>query len=195
MLEAWYPGEQGGRAIADVLTGAVNPGGRLPFSWVRTIGQNPYYYSIKPSGRGYGYVENDGSPLYPFGYGLSYTTFEYSDFRLPEKLAAGEPLRVKVTVTNTGAVEGDEVVQLYAHDEIASVARPMKELVAFKRITLAPGESKEVEMEVPCRRFALWDAAMKHRVEEGWFEVWLGRNANEKVTGGRVYVAGCEISD
>ena len=71
----------------------------------------------------------------------------------------------------------------------------MKELVAFKRITLAPGESKEVELEVPCRRFALWDAAMKHRVEEGWFEVWLGRNANEKVTGGRVYVAGCEISD
>jgi beta-glucosidase len=102
---------------------------------------------------------------------------------------------VKVTVTNTGAVEGDEVVQLYAHDEIASVARPMKELVAFTRITLAPGESKEVELEVPFRRFALWDAAMKHRVEEGWFEVWLGRNANEKVTGGRVYVAGCDAID
>ena len=195
VLEAWYSGEQGGRAIADVLTGRRNPGGRLPFSWVRTIGQNPYYYSIKPSGRGYGYVENDGSPLYPFGYGLSYTTFEYSDFQLPEKLPAGEPLRVKVTVTNTGAVEGDEVVQLYAHDEIASVARPMKELVAFTRITLAPGESKEVELEVPYRRFALWDAAMKHRVEEGWFELWLGRNANEKVTGGRVYVAGCNAID
>ena len=190
VLEAWYPGEQGGRAVADVLTGRRNPGGRLPFSWVRSIGQNPYYYSIKPSGRGYGYVENDGSPLFPFGYGLSYTTFEYGDLQLPEKLAAGENLRVKVTVTNTGAVDGDEVVQLYAHDELASVVRPMKELVAFQRITLAPGESRDVELEVPYRRFSLWDAHMVQRVEEGWFEVWLGRNAAEKVTGGRVYVDG-----
>jgi len=193
VLEAWYPGEQGGRAVADVLTGTVNPGGRLPFSWVRSIGQNPYYYSIKPSGRGYGYVENDGSPLFPFGYGLSYTTFEYSDFQLPEKLAAGSSLKAKVTVTNTGSVAGDEVVQLYAHDELASVVRPMKELVAFKRVSLAPGESKEVELEVPYRRFALWDAQMKQRVEEGWFELWLGRNAQDKVTEGRVYVAGGSI--
>ena len=190
VLEAWYPGEQGGRAIADVLSGAVNPGGRLPFSWVRNIGQNPYYYSIKPSGRGYGYVENDGSPLFPFGYGLSYTTFEYSKFQLPEKLAAGSSLKAKVTVTNTGSVAGDEVIQLYAHDELASVVRPMKELVAFKRVSLAPGESQEVELEVPYRRFALWDAQMKQRVEEGWFELWLGRNAQDKVTGGRVYVDG-----
>ena len=190
VLDAWYPGEQGGRAIADVLTGKRNPGGRLPFSWVRTIGQNPYYYSIKPSGRGYGYVENDGRPLYPFGYGLSYTSFEYSAFQLPSQLKAGESLRVKVTVTNTGPVEGDEVVQLYAHDELACVARPLKELIAFKRITLSPGESREVELEVPYRQFALWDTHMVHRVEEGWFEVWLGSNADEKVTGGRVYVSG-----
>ena len=193
VLEAWYPGEQGGRAVADVLTGAVNPGGRLPFSWVRSIGQNPYYYSIKPSGRGYGYVENDGSPLFPFGYGLSYTSFEYSDFQLPEKVAAGSSLHVKVKVTNTGSVAGDEVVQLYAHDELASVVRPLRELVAFKRVSLAPGESKEVELEVPYRRFALWDARMEQRVEEGWFELWLGRNAQERVTEGRVYVAGDKI--
>ena len=188
VLEAWYPGEQGGRAIADVLTGAVNPGGRLPFSWVRTIGQNPYYYSIKPSGRGYGYVENDGSPLFPFGYGLSYTTFSYSDLQLPESLAADTPLRVKVTVTNTGAVAGDEVVQLYIHDELASVVRPVKQLAAFKRVTLAPGESREVELEIPYRQFGLWDKDMRFGVEEGWFEVWLGRNANERIAGGRVYV-------
>ena len=188
VLEAWYPGEQGGRAVADVLTGAVNPGGRLPFSWVRSIGQNPYYYSIKPSGRGYGYVENDGSPLYPFGYGLSYTTFEYSDFQLPSQLKAGENLKVKVTVTNTGSVAGDEVVQLYAHDELSSVVRPLKQLVAFRRVTLGPGESRVVELEVPYRRFALWDAKMLERVEEGWFEIWLGRDANERVTEGRVYV-------
>ena len=188
VLEAWYPGEQGGRAVADILTGARNPGGRLPFSWVRSIGQNPYYYSIKPSGRGYGYVENDGSPLYPFGYGLSYTSFSYSNFQLPEELPAGENLKVKVTVTNTGSVEGDEVVQLYAHDELASVVRPLKQLVAFKRITLAPGESREVELEVPYRQFGLWDQKMHFGVEEGWFELWLGRNANERISGGRVYV-------
>ena len=190
VLEAWYSGEQGGRALADILTGRRNPGGRLPFSWVRSIGQNPYYYSIKPSGRGYGYVENDGSPLYPFGYGLSYTSFAYSNFVLPEKQEAGESLKVKVTVTNTGSVEGDEVVQLYAHDELASVARPMKQLVAFKRVTLAPGESREVELEVPYRQFGLWDQDMDFRVEEGWFEIWLGRNAKEKVTGGRIYAEG-----
>ena len=188
VLEAWYPGEQGGRAVADILTGARNPGGRLPFSWVRSIGQNPYYYSIKPSGRGYGYVENDGSPLYPFGYGLSYTSFAYSNIQIPEELPAGENLKVKVTVTNTGSVEGDEVVQLYAHDELASVVRPLKQLVAFKRITLAPGESREVELEVPYRQFGLWDQKMHFGVEEGWFELWLGRNANERITTGRVYI-------
>ena len=174
VLEAWYSGEQGGRAIADVLTGKRNPGGRLPMSWVKSVGQNPYYYSIKPSGRGYGYVEND---------------VEYSDFQIPESLGKDEPLKVRVKVTNTGEVEGDEVVQVYVHDEIASVARPLKELVAFKRVTLSPGESKDVEIEVPYRRFGLWDKNLRLGVEEGWFEVWLGKNAEEKVvSGGRVFV-------
>ena len=188
ILEAWYPGEQGGRAIADVLTGTVNPGGRLPITWARTIGQNPMYYSIKPSGRGYGYVENDGSPLYPFGYGLSYTTFDYKGFQTVETLEKAHPLKIRVTVTNTGAVRGDEVVQVYIHDELASVVRPMKQLAAFKRVTLKPGESREVELEIPNRQFALWDRDMNFHVEEGWFEVWLGRNAEEKITGTRVYV-------
>lgn len=188
ILEAWYPGEQGGRAIADVLTGTVNPGGRLPITWARSIGQNPMYYSIKPSGRGYGYVENDGSPLYPFGYGLSYTTFDYKDFQTVETLEKGQPLKVRVTVTNTGSVRGDEVVQVYIHDELASVVRPLKQLAAFQRVTLEPGESREVELEIPNRQFALWDRDMNFRVEEGWFEVWLGKNAGEKITGTRVYV-------
>ena len=158
-------------------------------SWVKSVGQNPYYYSIKPSGRGYGYVENDGKPLYPFGYGLSYTTFSYSDFQMPESLGKDEPLKIKVTVTNTGEAEGDEVIQVYSHDEIASVARPLKELVAFERVSLKPGESKNIEIDVPYRRFAMWDKNMRFGVEEGWFEVWLGRNAEEKaVPGGRVYV-------
>ena len=193
VLDAWYPGEQGGAAIADVLTGKVNPGGRLPFSWARSIGQNPMYYSIKPSGRGYDYIENDGKPLWPFGYGLSYTTFEYSDFHIPETLDKDQPLKVSVKVTNTGEVEGDEVVQVYSHDELATVARPLKELVAFKRVTLKPGESKVVEIEVPYRRFSMWDKDMVQRVEEGWFEVWLGRDADAKVADGRVFVKGGKI--
>ena len=188
VLDAWYSGEQGGAAIADILTGKRTPGGRLPMSWVKTIGQNPYYYSIKPSGRGYGYIENDGKPLYPFGYGLSYTTFEYSGFKMAESLEKDNALRIEVTVTNTGEMEGDEVVQAYIHDELASVARPLKELAAFKRITLKPGESRTVELEIPYRRFAMWDKDMNFRVEEGWFEVWLGRNAEEKISGSMVYV-------
>ncbi|MBR6933731.1 MAG: fibronectin type III-like domain-contianing protein, partial [Bacteroidales bacterium] len=98
-------------------------------------------------------------------------------------------LKVRVRVTNTGKVEGDEVVQVYIHDEIASVVRPLKELAAFKRISLQPGESKDIEIEVPYRRFALWDKDLHFGVEEGWFEVWLGKNAEEKaVPAGRVYV-------
>ena len=188
VLEAWYPGEQGGTAIADVLTGKYNPGGRLPFSWVKSIGQNPMYYSVKPSGRNYSYVENDGKPLYPFGYGLSYSTFEYSNFEMPEELDKDNVLKLSVTVTNTGKVAGDEVVQVYMHDEIASVGRPLKELVAFKRVTLNPGESKKVEIEVPYRSFHMWDKDMKFRVEEGWFNVWLGKNAEQVIESKRVYV-------
>lgn len=188
VLEAWYPGEQGGTAIADVLTGKYNPGGRLPFSWVKTIGQNPMYYSVKPSGRNYSYVENDGKPLYPFGYGLSYTTFEYNNFEMPEALDKDNALKLSVTVTNTGKVAGDEVVQVYMHDEIASVGRPLKELVAFKRVTLNPGESKRVEIEVPYRSFHMWDKDMKFRVEEGWFSIWLGKNAEQVIESKRVYV-------
>ena len=188
VLEAWYSGEQGGTAIADVLTGKRSPGGRLPMSWVKSIGQNPYYYSIKPSGRGYGYVENDGKPLYPFGYGLSYTTFEYSNVRIPKQVAKDQPLKLSMTITNTGKYEGDEVVQVYIRDELASVARPLKELVAFKRVSLKPGESRDVEIEVPYRRFGMWDRDMKYRVEEGWFAVWLGHNAEEMFDGARIYV-------
>ena len=188
VLEAWYPGEQGGTAIADVLTGKYCPGGRLPMSWAKSIGQNPLYYSLKPSGRGYGYVENDGKPLYPFGYGLSYTTFEYSGFQMKETLEKDDTLHINLTVKNTGNVAGDEVVQIYMHDEIASVARPVKELAAYQRVTLQPNESKIVELDIPYRRFSLWDKDMKFHVEEGYFEVWAGRNAGEKVIGGRVYV-------
>ena len=133
-------------------------------------------------------VENDGKPLFPFGYGLSYTTFEYENLQIPDTLQKDGTLRLSVNVTNTGKADGDEVVQLYIHDVLASVARPIKELVAFKRVTLAAGETKKVELEVPYRSFCLWDADMNFRVEEGEFDIWLGRDAEQRIAGKKVYV-------
>ena len=181
VLDAWYPGEQGAIAIAETLLGEVNPGGRTPLTWPKNNGQLPLYYAIKPSGRGYEYNDNNGKPFYPFGYGLSYTTFKYSNFNLPEKGGKGQPVFVEVTVTNTGNIKGDEVVQLYVHDEYASVVRPLKELKAFKRITLEPGESKVVKLELPYSSFGLYNEDMDFVVEPGNFEVWLGKNAEEKI--------------
>ena len=188
VLEAWYPGEQGGTAIAEVISGKYNPGGRLPLTWAKSIGQIPMHYAIKPSGRGYSYVDNDGKPLYPFGYGLSYTTFDYSDFQTEKTVEAGQPLHLSLNLTNTGSMAGDEVVQVYIRDEQASVVRPMKQLAAFKRVELKAGERKTIQMEIPYRQFGMWNQDMQFGVEEGWFEVWLGKNANEIIAKERVYV-------
>ncbi|MDR2859105.1 MAG: glycoside hydrolase family 3 C-terminal domain-containing protein [Mediterranea sp.] len=188
ILEAWYPGERGGTAIAETLFGDVNPGGRLPITWARHAGQLPIYYYIKPSGRGYGYLDDNGKPMFPFGYGLSYTTFEYSDLILPEKVNKDGDTKVLVTVKNTGARKGDEVVQLYLNDEYASVVRPVKELKAFKRITLEPGESKQVELKLPYRSFGLWDKNLKFIVEPGTFNVMIGQDAEKTILKGQLKV-------
>jgi beta-glucosidase len=186
ILEAWYPGEQGGAAIAETLFGDVNPGGRLPMTWARHVGQIPIYYYIKPSGRGYRYLDDDGKPMFPFGFGLSYTSFEYSNLVIPEKVNRDGDTKVLVTVKNTGAVKGDEVVQLYLHDEFASVARPVKELKAFKRITLEPGESRQVELSLPYRSFGLWDKDMKFVVEPGTFKIMIGKDAEKTLLEGKI---------
>jgi beta-glucosidase len=188
ILEAWYPGEQGGTAIAETLLGDVNPGGRLPISWARHAGQLPIYYYIKPSGRGYAYNDDDGKPLFPFGFGLSYTTFEYSELILPANVKKGEDIQVKVTVKNTGTRKGDEVVQLYVRDEFASVARPMKELKAFRRITLEAGESRQVELTLPYRSFGFWNRDLKFGVEAGVFHVWAGKDADHILLEGETTV-------
>ncbi|MDR1758832.1 MAG: glycoside hydrolase family 3 C-terminal domain-containing protein [Bacteroidales bacterium] len=188
ILEAWYAGEQGGTAIAEVLLGDINPGGRLPMTWARHAGQVPIYYYIKPSGRGYGYLDDDGKPLYPFGYGLSYTTFEYSDLVIPATVKPNTETKILVTVKNTGKVSGDEVVQLYVHDKEASVARPLKELKAFKRVTLAPGESKQVELTLPYRTFGLWNKDLKFVHEPGIYEIMIGRDAENMVLNGEINV-------
>jgi beta-glucosidase len=186
ILEAWYPGEQGGTAIAEALFGDINPGGRLPVTWARHVGQIPAYYYIKPSGRGYRYLDDDGKPMFPFGFGLSYTSFEYSNLIIPQKVNKNGDTKVLVTVKNTGKVKGDEVVQLYLHDELASVARPLKELKAFKRVTLNPGESRQVELSLPYRSFGLWDKDLKFVVEPGVFKVMIAKNAETTVLEGKI---------
>lgn len=177
LLEAWYPGEQGAIAIAETLFGDVNPGGRLPFSWARHAGQLPVYYDIKPSGRGYAYNDDDGKPMFPFGFGLSYTTFEYSGLVLPSGVDKDGVAEIRFKLKNVGKYKGDEVVQLYLHDELAPVVRPLRELKAFKRVTLEPGESREVVLTLPYRSFGFWNRELKFGVEPGEFKVFIGKNA------------------
>ena len=160
VVEAWIPGEEGGFAVADVLFGTVNPGGKLPLSIPRHVGQLPMVYNHKPSGNKshmYGdYVNESIKPLYPFGFGLSYTTFSYNDLQISaDKAKANETVTISCKVTNSGAVAGDEIVQLYIRDKYASLPRPVKELKGYKRITLNAGESKTVVFELPVNQLAI----------------------------------------
>jgi beta-glucosidase len=183
ILLAWYPGEEGGSAIADVLFGKVCPGGKLTVSWPRAVGQLPVYYNHKPQGWN-PYVEMDNRPLFPFGYGLSYTSFTYDHLTVtPAKIAAQECAQVCVEVTNTGAVTGDEIVQLYVHDEASSVVRPVKELKGFQRVTLRPGETKMVAFALKAEDLGVWDAEMQYVIEPGVFAVTVGGNSVDGLRG------------
>jgi beta-glucosidase len=172
ILLAGYGGQQGGNAVADVLFGDYNPAGRLPVTYYKSIDQIPNFENYDMKGKTYRFFTQE--PLYPFGYGLSYTTFTYSNLSLPEKAVAGEAVKVKVTVTNTGKVEGDEVIQLYITDEKASSPRPIRELEGFKRISLKPGESKDVEFTLDQRQFSIINAKDKRVIEPGYFTVSVG---------------------
>ena len=178
VLMAWYPGQEGGTAIAEVLFGDVNPGGKLPITWPRFVGQLPLYYNFKPTGRGYDYVDMPGRPLFPFGHGLSYTEFEYRNLEIDVDQETGN-VKVSFEVENVGDREGDEVVQLYIHDLVASVARPVKELRRFKRITLKPGESTRVAFELMPDDLAFYDLNMRRVVEPGEFEVMVGSSSED----------------
>ena len=174
IVECWYLGQEGGTALAEVLFGAINPGGRLPITFPRSVGQIPAYYYQKPSARR-GYLFADSSPLFAFGHGLSYTTFEYSGLRVePEEIRVGMDVCVSVTVSNTGSRAGDEVVQLYIRDCVSSVTRPVKALKAFRRLTLQPGESREVEFVLEPDAFALLNADYEWVVEPGEFVIMVG---------------------
>jgi beta-glucosidase len=182
ILEAWYPAEFGGTAIAQTLFGDNNPGGRLTITFPRSTGQLPDFYNSDPS-RSFKYVDDDGKPLFPFGFGLSYTTFRY-DHLVASPPAAGShgDVQVTVDVTNTGNREGDEVAQLYLREDVTSVETPRKSLAGFSRIHLKPRETKTVSFRVPQKQLEIWNAEEKWVVEPGNFTVWAGGSSQAPLT-------------
>ncbi|NQU88502.1 MAG: glycoside hydrolase family 3 C-terminal domain-containing protein, partial [Mariniphaga sp.] len=172
IISAGYPGEQGGNAVADVLFGDYNPAGRLPVTYYKSVDQLPPFEEYDMEGRTYKYFRDE--PLYPFGFGLSYTSFEYSDLVVPEKVNSGEPLTIKVKVKNTGDVAGEEVVQLYITDEKATTPRPIRQLEGFKRIQLNVGETKTVDFKLDPRQLSIINKKEKRAIEPGWFTVSVG---------------------
>jgi beta-glucosidase len=177
LIEGWYVGEQGGNAVADVLFGDVNPGGKLPVTIPRSVGQLPMFYNAKPSARR-GYLFDTVAPLYPFGYGLSYTSFEVGAPRVSaDRIGVDGSVTVSVPVRNTGSRAGDETVQIYVHQRVSSVTRPIKELKAFERVTLSPGESKTLSFLLTPEAFRMWNVSMQRVVEPGVFEIMAGPNS------------------
>jgi beta-glucosidase len=188
LVEGWYLGQETGHAVADVLLGRVNPGGKLPVSFARSVGQLPIYYNHKPTARR-GYLFDTTKPLYPFGYGLSYTRFDISAPRLTRAtIGAGQNAQVEVDVANVGQRTGDEVVQLYVRDDEASVTRPVLELKRFRRVTLKPGERRTVRFELTPDDLALWNMQMKKVVEPGTFTISAGPNSAD-LKGAKLTVA------
>jgi beta-glucosidase len=184
ILEAWLPGEEGAAAVADVLFGDYNPGGKLPISFPRTVGQVPVYYGHKVSGgRSHwqgDYVEVSARPLFPFGYGLSYTTFKFDHLRLDRpEVESGGQVSISVDLTNTGQRRGDEVVQLYIRDPQASVTRPVKELKGFKRVTLEPSQTKTVTFELFTNQLGFYNRELRYVVEPGAIEIMVGPSSED----------------
>jgi beta-glucosidase len=180
VLDVWYPGQAGGHAVADALFGRVNPAGRLPLTFPLHEGQVPLYHAHKPTGRGDDYLDLTGHPLFPFGHGLSYTTFSYRDLTVDVR-PKSDPiaLRVTLTVSNGGRMAGDEVVQLYLHDVLASVARPVQELMGFARLSLAPGASQRVTFDVRRDQLRFLDASMRVVEEPGTWRVMVGASSRD----------------
>jgi beta-glucosidase len=198
LLVAWHGGIRAGRAVADILLGAANPSGKLTASWPRTEGQIPVYYAHKNTGRpweGAGtaqfgepfksrYIDAPNDPLFPFGYGLNYTTFGYRDLHIETPIVVTDgTLVVSAVVQNSGARAGTEVVQLYVRDLVGSVTRPVKELKGFQRITLQPGEERTVRFDVPAGELGFIGLDMRYAVEPGAFKVWVGPDSTTGLEG------------
>ena len=182
IVEAWYPGEFGGKAIAETLFGDNNPAGRLTITFPRSVGQLPDFYNADPS-RVYKYVDDDGQPLFPFGFGLSYTTFRY-DHLVAQPPAPGSKgdIAVTVDVTNTGDREGDEVAQLYVREEVSSVETPSRSLKGFARIRLKPHETKTVAFHLSQEQLAVWNMDERWAVEKGYYTLWVGGSSKASLT-------------
>jgi beta-glucosidase len=192
IVEAWHLGSESGNAIADVLFGDYNPSGKLPVSFPRAVGQCPIYYNHKNTGRPADsgsvfwshYTDESNEPLFPFGYGLSYTSFAYSDLKLSSKeISANDQLKVSVKLENTGKYAGTEIVQFYIRDLYGSVTRPVKELKGFKKVSLNPGESQVVEFELSAKDLAFYNADGVWQAEPGDFYLWIGTNSEEGLQG------------
>jgi beta-glucosidase len=194
ILEAWYPGEKGGAAVANILFGKVNPSGRLNMSVPQSVGHIPVFYNYVNSERGINrqhgtpekpgqdYVFSSTDPLFSFGFGLSYTTFEYSDLQVSKtEFTQNETVKVSVKVKNTGKVAGKEVVQLYVGNKVNSVSSPEKSLRRFDKILLNPGETKDVTFEIGAKDLAIWNRSMKEVTEPGSFDVMIGKSADDIV--------------
>jgi len=179
ILEGFYLGEETGSAAADVIFGDYNPGGKLPVSFPRSAGQLPIYYNRKPTARR-GYLFSTTEPLFPFGFGLSYTTFKYSNFQITKpKITADGETTVTVDITNTGKIPGDEIAQMYLRDDVSSVTRPILELKDFARVSLAPGQTKTVTFTVTPAKLSFYNREMKRVVEPGTFTIMVGPNSRE----------------
>jgi beta-glucosidase len=180
IIDVWYPGEEGGHAVADVLFGDYNPAGRLPITFPLSEAQLPLVYNHKPTGRGDDYNNMSGLPLFPFGFGLSYTQFAYSDISLDKKqVTAKESVNVHATITNTGNSEGDQVVQLYIRDLLSSVARPVLELKGFQRIHLKAGEAKNISFNITPDMLQMLNEKMQTVIEPGDFRIMIGASSRE----------------
>jgi len=181
IVEAWNPGSEGGKAVAGVLFGDRNPTGKLTISFPRHVGQQPVYYNHIPGWHGGSYVDLPDGPLFAFGFGLSYTTYEYANLRIDRaELRSNDVLRAKVDITNTGSRAGVETVQLYANDVYSSVTTPGKELKAFQRVALEPSEKKTVAFELPCARLSLVNHELQRVVEPGEFELMVGSSSRDE---------------
>jgi beta-glucosidase len=193
ILETWFAGTEGGNAIADILFGDDSPSGKLPATFPRTVGMVPYYYNHKMTGRPFDpnnsytsrYLDVENSALYPFGYGLSYTTFEYDNLSISrDSIGVAGSVNVTVDVTNTGERTGEEVVQLYIRDLVGSVTRPVKELKGFEKIQLDPGETQTVTFNLGPEKLSFYNIDMEKVVEPGEFKVFVGGNSQDVLEGG-----------
>ena len=173
ILEAWYPGEFGGKAMAMTLFGDNNPGGHLTITFPRSVGVLPDFYNYDPS-KNHHYVDGDDTPVFPFGFGLSYTTFRFDDLRVDTPVQGNATVQARVKITNTGSVAGDDVAQLYLREDVSSVETPERALKAFSRVSLQPGETKTITFEVPQSELAVWNAEKQWAVEPGAYTIWVG---------------------